>query len=351
MRGFLSDTQLITNVPVNGNVMESRSLETWGNVNIENGITDGIHETDDIFFGDVVEYNPLQCLETILSDVCFRFNTAQREVGNDTTDFDFTHTELLYDDFDPTDSGRQVPFKALSYKQWLQGNDNDLDSVVDTEHNVSVRRKEGYFYKPHTRIGLRKYGEKVFQGSHRTLNVKQCRPIQSEAIFIKITTSTMHGVGELNTVYLCYNGNWYQTSALSVIDNYTFTILPMSKDDSERNGVPYLDWVMICDMVSRGEMKIRVKNEAIPSYASKINENLFMWREIVNPVELPNNDKYKHPFSSDAYYVDSTANIYLRRQDPFGVNGLFNGDIGEIDGKIKPEVNNQYKTESEIKCY
>ena len=76
MRGFISDAQLITNVPVNGNVMESRSLETWGEVNMENGVSDGIHENDDIFFGDVVEYNPMTVTETTLSDVHMRFNTA-----------------------------------------------------------------------------------------------------------------------------------------------------------------------------------------------------------------------------------------------------------------------------------
>ena len=33
------------------------------------------------FYGDIVEFDPNTCKETVLCDVNYRFNTAQRELG------------------------------------------------------------------------------------------------------------------------------------------------------------------------------------------------------------------------------------------------------------------------------
>ena len=76
-------------------------LEFWGKVHLQpDGISDGILEDDEVFFGDVVEYNPMQVMETTLSDVQFRFNTAQRENGNP-NDYTFTYKEITSDDYHP----------------------------------------------------------------------------------------------------------------------------------------------------------------------------------------------------------------------------------------------------------
>ena len=349
-KGFMSSvTTIYRDGDVIGN-LAPKSVEDWDEENEEKEIVD----TDFTFFGDVVEYCPSRCVETVLADACFRFNTAQREIGCDSEacDFDFTYTELESDDFDPTDDGQSVPFRAVTHKQWYQNNDTQTDTNVVLDSNiVSVRRKEGYYYKPHTIIPLLKYTDNILQGSHRTLRIKDCRPIQAETMLIKVTTVTMHGVGDMNTLFICDEGNWYQTAVSYVIDNYSFAMKPMNKDDAERNGVPYVDWVTICQKVMSGEMKIRVMNEKVPSYASRIGDNLFMWRDVVNPAELPENDVYKHPFANNAFYVDSLASVYLRRQDPEGINGLFTSAIGEIEGNVLSEPNNKYKTEREIKCY
>jgi hypothetical protein len=322
------------------------SLEDWDTENIQKEIVG----SDNVFFGDLVEYNPVQCKETVLSEACFRFNTAQREIGDDTEhgDFDFTYTELIHDDFDPIEVGKLVPFETTTYKQWLQ---RDGEETLDVANVISVRKHEGYFYKPHTKIPLFKFSDTVEQGSHRTLRIKDCKPIQSESLLLKVSTITMHGVPSSNTVFLCDGENWYTTKVSYVIDNYTFTVVPISKMETERNGLPYVDWVTTCEKIKSGEMKVRVCNENIPSYASRIGENLFMWRNVVNPVTLPEDDKYRHPFSNNAFYVDAIANVYLRRQDAFGINGLTKGETGDIDGNPHVETDNSYKPEKDIVCY
>jgi len=322
------------------------TIEDWDETNIEKEIT----SSDFSFFGDVVEFSPTQCKETVLSNACFRFNTAQREVGNDNEygDFDFTYTELESDDFDPNFDGGNIPFKAVTYKQWEQ--EYDESGTID-ENSITVRRHEGYFYNPHTKITLYKYDTEVNQGSHRTLRVKECKPIQCGRILIKVTTSSLHGVGYLNTLYVCYGNEWIEVQLCNVIDNHTFTFAPIQKNDAERMGGIYLDWIEICKGVNSGTIKLRVKNESIPEYANKIGENLFMWRNIIHPVELPETDKDRHVFSNGAFYVDETTSVYLRRQDPQGINGLFKNQHGGIVGNVMKQPNNVYKTENEILCY
>ena len=319
----------------------SLSVEDWDDDREKNEIT----EFDNVFYGDVVEYSPAECKETVLSNACFRFNTAQREVGK-VEDFNFTYTELIHDDFDPNDGTRDEPFEAITYKQWEQ----ESGDVVDS-HRIPIRRKEGYYYNPHTKIQLFKFGDKVYQGSHRNLRIKTCRPIQTDSIQIKVTTSTMHGVGSYTTVYLCGANLWYPVSVTDVFDNFNFSIAPIAKKDAERNGLPYIDWVEMCEGLLDGTFSLRVNNEKIPGYADRISDNLFMWREIVNPVDLPDNDKLKHPFANNSFYLEATANVYLRRQDPQGVSGVFEGYTGDIEGNVMTEKNNVYKSEEEIKCY
>lgn len=331
------------------------TLEDWDEDNVEKEIT----ENNDVFFGDVVEYNPIKCKETVLSDACFRFNTAQREVGRDGEgeDYNFVFHELTYDDFDPSDN-RPTPFLLTEYMQWdtgetlnEAGEDMLTEIVSSSDQAVTIRRPEGYYYKPHTKIQLLKFSDNILQGSHRTLHIKECIPLQAEGMYIKITTRTMHGVNTDDTLYICFNNNWIKTSVASIIDSYRFTISPISKDSLEREGLPYLDWVEVCKGINSGRIKLRVKNEEIPDYADKIDENIFLWRTVVNPVELSENDKLRHPFSNNCFYVDSQVNLYLRRQDPDAINGLYySGNLPDITGQIYSGNNNEYKSEKETIC-
>ncbi|MBP5724617.1 MAG: hypothetical protein J6X18_13725, partial [Bacteroidales bacterium] len=268
------------------------SLEDWDNGNQNGEIT----ESDDVFFGDVVEFDPVKCRETVLSDACFRFNTAQRELGEggEDGDFNFTYHELEYDDYDPSDMNdeygeRKVPFRVCEYRQW-DYLDTNTNEPVDTGtsylrvaqgKNVSINRKEGYFYKPHTRIPLLRFSDKVYQGSHRTMRIKECQPLQADAIYIKVKTLSAHGLGGGTVLYVVNGDDWYESSIVYVIDSYSFAMKPITKDDVERNGLPYLDWVAVCDGINSGTMKLRVKSETIPSYASRVDENVFLWRDIV----------------------------------------------------------------------
>lgn len=87
--------------------------------------TTDIEISDNWFYGDIVELCPWTCIETPISDVCFRFNTAQRENSENGTDSIFGFDEIISDDYD--------------------------DNFVVRKYDVSqvVSRDEGYYYKAH----------------------------------------------------------------------------------------------------------------------------------------------------------------------------------------------------------
>ena len=357
-KGMMSSIGSIYRDRQDESLSKPMTLEDWDETNEEKEIT----ETDDVFYGDVVEYNPIKCQETTLADVCFRFNTAQREVGQDENDykpcvFNFTYHELKYDDFDPLGDNNTEPFLLTEYRQW---NDDDSDSYTDMkietasqsdDNIVKIHRHEGYFYKPHTKIQLLRYTDKVFQGSHRTLHIKDCSPMQSDGIYIKVTTQTLHGVGGGTVIYVCKGNEWLKTTVSYIIDKYRFVLSPIAKNDELRQGMGYADWIEICKGVLNGDIKLRVHNEEIPVYADKVDENIFLWREIINPNSLSDNDPLKHPFSNDSFYVDSQVNLYLRRQDPNAINGLYySGNISDIQGRIYIDKNNSYKDVGGFTC-
>lgn len=87
----------------------------------------GVFIDDELFYGDVVEYNLFECKEIVLGDVYHRFNTVNRE------------------------NGGSVGGEPLG------------------------KRYEGYMYKPHHKIQIREYSNYVEQGNFNTLD----RPVYS----------------------------------------------------------------------------------------------------------------------------------------------------------------------------
>ena len=341
MRGFISDAQLITNVPVNGNVMESRSLETWGEVNMENGVSDGIHENDDIFFGDVVEYNPMTVTETTLSDVHMRFNTAQRENASE-VDYKFYYNEIDNDDYTSEEG-----FKLKYSCEWSS-------KPGDAENpRPSLLRPEGYYYKAHNRIGIKQFSKDLNQASHYSVMFANAAPIQADGLFIRVETINKHGYGGGRKIYICDDKTriWYNSTIVYVDSANSFIIKPIEKDVEVYENKPYIDWIQTCELLNQGLLRLRVHNENIPDYADNVSVNMFLWRNVIPAVESDDDVMSAYPYSNDALYIDNVINFYLKRQDPEAINGLYYYDMcPDIEGKIKTESNYEYIPESEVLC-
>ena len=334
-KGFLSDARLITNAMNVTNL--GQPLEFWGDVHLDTSkITDGILEDDELFFGDVVEYNPMQVAETTLSDVQFRFNTAQRENG-DSNDYTFTYKEVISDDY--------------GLKRYR--NNNCGFATEEHTNERSLICPEGYYYKAHYPIGVRAFANTVKQASHYSVLLEHAEPVQMEGIFIRIITRNNHGYAVGRKAFICNDseGIWYNTQIVYVDSKTSFIIKPISKDIEAYENKPYLDWVQVCNLLNNETFRVRIENTDIPDYADNISKNLFLWREVIPASESDDETMNAYPFANGALYIDKSINFFLKRQDPDALNGLYyHGTFPDIQGKIKIPSNYDYIPENEAIC-
>ena len=88
---------------------------------------------DEFYYGDLAEFNSFEIKETILADVCHRFNTVNRETS-------------------PT----------MNYK---------ISSIGQTKTLTLGPRQEGYFYKAHYQIKIRNFSDYIEQGDQNTIDL------------------------------------------------------------------------------------------------------------------------------------------------------------------------------------
>jgi len=123
------------------------------------------------FFGDIVEYNPLELKEKILGEVYHRFNTPNRIAGGDVPDPNFV-------------VGENIPLGI---------------------------RQEGYMYKPHHKIKIREFSTYIEQGTSSTYNMPTYKTDLKDGRFIWRDLLDI-GYSDMNEDFLDYpflNGTHY----------------------------------------------------------------------------------------------------------------------------------------------
>ena len=325
LKGFLSDARSLRNTD-NGYDTQAlprpKSLEYWYN-NSEpiNGIL------DNEFFGDIVDFNPVNGYEITLENVNFRFNTQQRESDESIGRLIMEGDELQSDDFD--EAGFNV--ETIQYE----------DAII---------HPEGYIYEPHYEIMVRELSD-IQQDSHYKLNIGDCTPVSLNGMFLKIETTSLHKCDEGDTIFLCDDENsiWYETSVVYVPDVKTIIVNVISPDSEN-----YISWIEACEKIRSGKIIVRRKNEEIPKYARRVSINDFIWRKI-NKVGDSNNEKLKeYPFTNGTFYVEKQINFFLKRQDPDGYNKLHNHSdfeiFGDADGLRKQYAENERTNNEGMVC-
>ena len=285
---------------------------------------------DEWFYGDIVEFDPNSCKETVICDVNYRFNTAQRELGEK---FVIKYDEIDSDDYD-------VEF-----------------NVKTTNLTNGVIRPEGYYYKPHYKIPLRGFGN-VEQATHKHIYFKEATPIQDNGIYIKISTLMKHNAraGEYVLVFDPKNETRkWKLEIVYVIDNFNFVINTFDLSLVTEEHYDY-HWISICKNLNDGSYQIKRVNNSIPDNAIQLKNGTYLWRPIVNSWDTNTNSELtEYVFTNNCFYVDKSINIYLKRQDPEDNNNLYykdpEGMISDIEGKVIYEANNEeYKPETEALC-
>lgn len=320
---------------------------------ISSPLEDDIKYKDTFFYGDMVEFNAADFKEYEICKVMHRFNTAQRETINNPNYSQYQYHEITSDDFD------KDGFTVTEYSA--------VGGIVDDERSqkdyAAITRPEGYYYQAHYPLQIREY-TKVKQSSHFTLRVKSAKPVQKNGILIQVKTSVSHGLSP-NDVIFIYNKESdirYITKCVQVINRSTFLMSPdydeyvvnatdfedskivsnikdsvmsgTTESYSSKNNVQYknrFSWLELCnilngtykDDLSYPTLTLLRKNTDIPDYATYIGGNRYLWREIVNIGDMASTELDDYIFANGYFYVTNRINFFLRRQDPFGNNGLY----------------------------
>lgn len=316
----------------------------------------------DEFYGDIVEYIPSECAEYILQPICHRFNTAQREMPDNSILNVFNHDEIKSDDLDYDD------FKVETINESENANisyDNTL------KRYTTIQRPEGYFYQAHYPITIKEFGS-LNQNAHSDLKVREAKPVQKNGIFIEVTTTLNYGVVAGDIIYVCVdnennyrNDKWFEFTVAYTEGKNKFCIQPYNMSWQEMKnkikssvGVDY-NWITLSKVLvapsaneDYTQLRLRRKNNNIPDYATRIDHNKFLWRDLYRPGELLDSDLTQYPFANNAFYINKEINFFLKRQDPYGYSGLYCSQAfpNDVAGNHKEEDNYVYKTEDEIVC-
>lgn len=317
-RKTCSDVTTITN---DVNSSENNPIET--NITIDN----------DEFYGDIVEFDKYTLAETVLSDVCFRFNTLQRE-----TDF----SQLDKDDLD---------YGEFTYDE-ITSDDYDLDGFKIKNikpKNVTIR-KEGYYYKAHYPIHLRDVG-RMIQASNQRLLIKKASVIQAAGLKMIITTKNRSGAIAGDELILKSENHIAHLNVDNVLSQTTFITSFQKKNVKDTNAtMPNINDVVLG--LNGGTYKLLFKNMSIPSYAVEVSDNLFVWREVLNSGDVNSKNIKEYPFANNHFYINEGINFFLKRQDPYGYNGLLNKDLFPCDIYNRPPKTPiySYKDDSNVIC-
>lgn len=320
-----------------------------------------IDKTDE-FYGDLVELNQVTMTETVLSDVCFRFNTKQRENGSIDKCGKYVYDTIITDDYD---LGGFV----------CDANELDVANII---------RKEGYYYKAHYPVKVREFGA-MRQGSHKEITVASCKPKQANGMFIEVVSTLRSGVTSGSIVYLYdtenNNKKVAELTVNSVQSSVRFLLNTMKREDtnyisifdivqgllySQRNVQKGEKWINAngLEEIAEEDMQVndysqpryimRLKNIDIPHYAYEVgeNSNIFLWRDVLNVGNKDTVELIEYPFANGHFYINKEINFFLKRQDPFGYNGLYSSNLSpnDIFGNVKEENIYEYKDETNVVC-
>lgn len=354
---------------INGNnALEGRSYkDSKGNdVKIDNW--EIWYELDKHFYGDLCYYDNYNAIERHIQYVNHRFSTAQREIREKYHDNEknryfekYVYDEIRADDYDADSDGK-------SY--WIES------YPVEKCDNF----QEGYYYNPHYEIPIKTF-DKLQSVLPDFLSIRQFTQIE-DGVY-KFVTLQQHFLsdGDKAMLYDAIQDKYYKLVAVSGdSDNYkVFTCKVYDEKTDEQVDITYLDAVdkeqiilhlstslikwrntssTTINSSSVSNVKVssfklfKMDNLNVPSYARVLRDGTcrIIWRNILNNGFNKSDDSVEeYPFTNGAFYINKRIDIYVRRQDPYNVYGLYNDS--DIKGNITDITKeDNYIKEADIEC-
>lgn len=283
------------------------------------------------FYGDIVEFDPVNAKETEIEKVYHRFNTAQRE------DVSGKFADILYDrlDFDDYDKGVNAKCEEgfTVTKGYLNTGAQDgfvTEITADNEVILGNLNPEGYYYNPHYKVTLREEATSTSEASATGLSYTN--PVSRTIVagrdengkLVKsqrITFTNPIKRTFVNGDTLCFydkktkKAQWFTVSASTAVDGEGTKVVCCGNDGA----------VDIAGLKNK-EYLILKTDDGVANYATYIpTMKKFVWKKLREMSELPNDSElYDMPFANGRHYKQENVNFFLMRQDPRGEYRLWN---------------------------
>ena len=269
--------------------------DVFGNMTPPKALERDIKITNDLFLGDIVEFDPTTNSETVLEEVCHRFNTAQRETTNPDY-YDIWYDELIKDDYDisTTINGETAQqFTVTSRRLNISNEGHQFPGNI---------QPEGYIYHPHQAIKIRNFEDEPETSLGAIISCTTITEV-GENVVLNVADDYNYIVGDLFMIYSNTEEReyWYE---LSKIEGNTLTLEPYG-DNPE----------------SFDDIDVVLTDGSMPLYATYVKgEQKFVWKNVVALID--DNELSETIFTNGRIYKHENINFFLRRQDPFAKYGL-----------------------------
>lgn len=298
--------------------------------------TEIAYDVDKKFYGDICCYDGYNIVEESIQPIMHRFNTAQRESSQSLSNVfyqKFNYDNIIYDDYDIN---------------------QNFTIKTDVVKNVN-QKKEGYYYKPFYPIEIKTFGS-LNSVSPDFLKIIGIKKYDGEnGIYYSISTLSYHYLspGDKSMIYDTEQDKYYTLVTIKNNDsNYKkFYFVAYDEKGTEKVELDISDY---------SKFKLfKIDNLEVSSHASLLKDGTcrFVWRDLYNNGFSPTSAKSteEYPFTNGAFYINKKIDIYVRRQDPYGVYGLYDGvgigaDISGDDSYTEVVSDNNYVKSDDIKC-
>lgn len=286
--------------------------------------TDDYYDGDNVFYGDLCLYSPATIAETVIDDIWFRFNTAQRELTFNDKANEYLNTlfydHILTDDYDP----------------------GGFNATVEKITNACASA-EGYKYHPHYRIPIKSISRELYTASPRIVNAIEITYDNNNKIYTILTNDESYV--ELKDKFIIYNpyrNEYYHGQITDVISPKMFRCTLSSEIEDKE--------VYLFDNTTYRVIK---KQETIPEDATLLKDGslLYAWREIKQNGFDSYSTNEVYPFTNGALYIEKNIRFFVKRQDPNSLlSGVFMSEINDVQPEHKSILNeDQYY--NNISCF
>jgi hypothetical protein len=308
---------------------------SYGNNDISITPNEISYKYDNSFYGDLCYYDYFNAVETSIQPILHRFNTAQRECRDAASSFyfkQFNYDEIKRDDYD-TDFRFLINVKTV---------------------NQCNEKEEGYYYIPHYEIPIRSFGKLQYMLPD-LLDIRSITSINDKVKRIHCLQYHHLSPGDKALLYSTNTNHYYFLTAVKNDDTSDNVFYCTVNDENGDESAYKIADININDSNVEDDDNyklFKLDNMNIPDYATLLKDGTcrYIWRNVYNN-GIDGGDKSfeELPFTNGAFYINKRIDLYLRRQDPYGVYGLYSDD--DIFGnEMLIEDENNYIEEKDITC-